>query len=123
VCEVWSEVEDTDECQALKGYPKWALLMSLLSLGNNLLLVCSKCAPWDPQDTKSREQSRNIQTHIDIQDLVSGTFCQKGLPSCAGNLVWTLVDEHGTSTLVPPGTVNRPVPIDDGAARATSQCC
>lgn len=91
--------------------------------GQRFVAFCSKCGPWKQQDKQSREQPRNIQTHINIQDLVSGTFSQKGLSSSARNLIWTLIGEHRPSTLVFSRPVNCPVPVDDGAARTTSQGC
>lgn len=65
----------------------------------------------------------NTQTHIDIQNLIGGTFSQKWLSSSAGDLIWSFVGEHCPSTLILPWSINCPVPIDDGAARATSQGC
>lgn len=83
----------------------------------------SKCTPWKRQKPKLREHPQYPQTHIDIQDLISGTLSQKGLPRSAGDLVRSFVGEHCPSALVLPRAIDCPVPIDDGAARATSQGC
>lgn len=94
-------------------YPAWAktfLLIQSVFLGSE-------------RSPNSEGTPRPPKTHIDIQDLISGTFSQKGLPGSAGDLVRSLVGEHCPSALVLPRAINCPVPIDDGAARATSQGC
>lgn len=94
-------------------YPVWAktfLLIQSIFLGSE-------------RSPNSEGTPRPPKTHIDIQDLISGTFSQKGLPGSAGDLVRSLVGEHCPSALVLPGAIDCPVPIDDGAARATSQGC
>ena len=72
------EVSGKDEHQACKGTPKGATQMILLSRGNLCCLSFLKCGPEKQEDTKAI-----VQTHIDIQDLISGTFGQKGLSGSA----------------------------------------
>lgn len=102
------------------GTSKGSARMVLLTTGTDLSFICATCGPGKKQDAES-QPSGNMQTHIDIQDLIRGAFSQKGFSSGARNLIRTLVGEHGPSTLVPSRPVNRPVPVDDGAAGTTSQ--
>lgn len=117
-----SGVNVKDQCQALEGVPQTGFTQTLLSsLGKDVLLIQSVLLGSDR--SPNSESTPIPQTHIDIQDLVSGTLSQKGLPRSAGDLVRSFVGEHCPSALVLPRAIDCPVPIDDGAARATSQGC
>lgn len=120
---IHSGVNVKDQCQALEGVPPTGFTqMILLSLGKDVLLIQSVFLGIG-RSPNSEGAPRASQTHIDIQDLISRTFSQKGLASSAGDLVRSLVGEHCPSALVLPGAIDCPVPIDDGAARAASQGC
>lgn len=58
------------------------------------------------------------QSHINLQHLIGRSISEERLPGGAADLVGSSVGEHSPSSLVAAGSVDDPVPINDGSARS-----